>query len=102
MFYLLHGLDFGRGHLHVVLRVELICGSRRLWSSIASFPFKLFLVKVDIILLDVDNGLAKEGIGFPYKRRGDLSSFELMILYIGDRDKECLLLKCNLLVQSLR
>jgi len=42
------------------------------WSVVFPFAFQLLLIKIDSIMFDMYNGLAKKAISLSDKRRGDL------------------------------
>lgn len=65
------------GHLDVLALFATVSLSLGAWALVAfALALEFLLVKVDVVLFDVDDRLPKEGVGFSDECGGDLRGSE--------------------------
>lgn len=66
----MHNRSVAAGHLNVLALASI----RTMWPIVGPLASKLLLIKVDIILFDMNNGLPEQSICFADECRGDLET----------------------------
>ena len=81
-------------HLDVVRLLRLLFCSGP--TIILTFALEFFLVKVNIVLFNVYDGLPKQGVSFAYESRNDLSAEVAISGHAGNHTEQSLLRPQNI------